>query len=129
MISVYPFSDNFMEKSELGNKGANLVAMTHLNLPVPPGFTVSIQAYKSWQQTGIFPEAEIEQALNLLEIKTGKKLGQGLEVSVRSSAPASMPGMMDTILNIGDVKVMKQAIKKIFESWDNPRRCRIPPSE
>ena len=49
------FNGEFMERSELGNKGANLVAMTRLDLPVPPGFIVAIQAYKNWRQTGNFP--------------------------------------------------------------------------
>ncbi len=121
LTDIYSFNEEFMEKSELGNKGANLVAMTHLKLPVPPGFTVSVTAYKKWQENGDFPEDEIIQALTSLEIETGRKLGSGLEVSVRSSAPVSMPGMMDTVLNIGDRVVLMTAVKRIFDSWNNPR--------
>jgi pyruvate,orthophosphate dikinase len=121
MTNVYPFNGKFIDKSELGNKGANLVVMTGLNLPVPPGFVVSIQAYKRWKKTGVFPEEDILKALSLLELQANRKMGQGLEVSVRSSAPVSMPGMMDTILNIGDKDEMLNSVKRIFNSWNNPR--------
>jgi pyruvate, orthophosphate dikinase len=121
MTLVYPFNGDCAGKSELGNKGANLVAMSRLDLPVPPGFIVSIEAYKVWRETGVLPESEIHKLLVLLELQTGKKLGHGLEVSVRSSAPVSMPGMMDTVLNIGNVAVMMSAVKQIFSSWNNPR--------
>jgi len=121
MTNVYPFSGEYMDKGEMGNKGNNLVAMTHLGLPVPPGFIVAVRAFKHWQKTGIIPEQDILQALNILELKMGKKLGKGLQVSVRSSAAASMPGMMDTVLNINDQATMMSAVKRIFESWNNPR--------
>ncbi len=121
MANVYPFTGEYMDKAELGNKGNNLVAMTRLGLPVPPGFVVTVSAFKRWQETGIIPEQDILQAMTNLELKIGKKLGQGLEVSVRSSAAASMPGMMDTILNIGNLATMMSAVKRIFESWNNPR--------
>ncbi len=121
MTPVYPFSGECSSRSELGNKGANLVAMSRLNLPVPPGFIISIEAYKKWRETGVLPDSEIHKALVLLELQSGKKLGHGLEVSVRSSAPVSMPGMMDTVLNIGSAGVMMSSIKQIFSSWNNPR--------
>jgi pyruvate, orthophosphate dikinase len=121
MTNVYPFTGEYMDKGELGNKGNNLVAMTRLGLPVPPGFIVAVNAFKRWQATGAIPEQDILLALSMLEFKMGKKLGQGLEVSVRSSAAASMPGMMDTILNISDLAIMLRAVKRIFESWSNPR--------
>jgi pyruvate, orthophosphate dikinase len=121
LTNIYSFNEEFMERSELGNKGANLVVMTHLKLPVPHGFTVSVKAYKTWRETGLFPEKDIIHALTSLEIETGRKLGSGFEVSVRSSAPVSMPGMMDTVLNIGDRAVLMTAIKQIFDSWNNPR--------
>ncbi|HXL01911.1 MAG TPA: pyruvate, phosphate dikinase [Candidatus Atribacteria bacterium] len=92
----------------LGGKGANLAEMTRIGLPVPPGFTITTEActhyYKNNQS---WPEGlaeEVEENLKLLEEKAGKKLGDPdnpLLVSVRSGAPASMPGMMDTILNLG----------------------------
>jgi pyruvate,orthophosphate dikinase len=120
-MNVYRFSSDYMDKSEMGNKGNNLVVMTRLGLPVPPGFIIAVKAFRSWQETGFIPEEEILTALTNLETQMGKKLGQGLQVSVRSSAAASMPGMMDTILNINDTSAMLKAIKQIFESWNNPR--------
>ena len=121
MMNVYRFTSEYMDKAEMGNKGNNLVAMTRLGLPVPPGFIIAVKAFKNWQETGLIPEEEILRALTNLEIKMGKKLGQGLQVSVRSSAAASMPGMMDTILNINDTATMLKAVRQIFESWNNPR--------
>lgn len=121
MQYVHLFSDNLNDKLRLGNKGANLVTMTRIGLPIPPGFTISIDAYKQWMETKLLPEDEIREALSILEEKMGRKLGEGLEVSVRSSAPASMPGMMDTILNIGDYSKMASAVKSIFKSWDSMR--------
>jgi len=116
MDYVYTLDDKFNDKSELGNKGANLAVMTELGLPVPPGFVVTIGAFKRWEATGLLPEEAIDEALASLEMKMGRRLGAGLEVSVRSSAPVSMPGMMDTLLNIGDKDQIKSAIKLIFES-------------
>jgi pyruvate,orthophosphate dikinase len=121
MRNVYSLDSQFAEKKELGNKGANLVIMTQLGLPVPPGFVVSIEAYRNWLETGSIPDEDIAASLAALEKKMGRELGKGLEVSVRSSAPVSMPGMMDTILNIGDMGKIKSAIRTIFESWNTPR--------
>jgi pyruvate, orthophosphate dikinase len=118
---VHLFSENINDKLRLGNKGGNLVTMTKIGLPIPPGFIISIDAYKQWMETKLLPEEEIREALSILEEKIGRKMGEGLEVSVRSSAPVSMPGMMDTILNIGDYSKMTSAIKSIFESWDSMR--------
>ncbi|MDO8490477.1 MAG: PEP/pyruvate-binding domain-containing protein, partial [Dehalococcoidia bacterium] len=134
MEYVYSFRVAPEDKSLLGNKGANLVTMVKLGLPVPPGFVLSIEAYKKWRETGLLPIETIRQALASLEAEMGRKLGQGLEVSVRSSASVSMPGMMDTILNIGDHDRMISSIKRIFESWDNMRAVeyrrlnKIPPT-
>ncbi len=121
MANVYAFTGECMDKAELGNKGKNLVAMTRLKLPVPPGFVIAVSAFKRWQETGVIPEEDILKALAALELKMGKKLGQGLQVSVRSSAAASMPGMMDTILNVKDTAFMLSSVKRIFESWANLR--------
>jgi pyruvate,orthophosphate dikinase len=121
MGSVYSIKAGFDGREQLGNKGANLVIMTRLGLPVPPGFVVSIEAYMKWKDTGILPESEIRQSLAALEAEMGRELGKGLEVSVRSSAPASMPGMMDTLLNIGDYADLEAAVRRIFGSWDNLR--------
>ncbi|MBC7217042.1 MAG: pyruvate, phosphate dikinase [Candidatus Caldatribacterium sp.] len=92
----------------LGGKGANLAEMTRIGLPVPPGFTITTEAcshfYKNNQTWPEGLEEEVKRSLKTLEEKTGKKFGDPnnpLLVSVRSGAPASMPGMMDTILNLG----------------------------
>ncbi len=121
MSLVYTIDTKFNDKNELGNKGANLVNMVNLGLPVPPAFVVSISAWREWEKTKRLPEKEIDEALANLEKKMARKLGAGLEVSVRSSGPVSMPGMMDTVLNIGDRKKMIDAIVKVFESWNSPR--------
>jgi pyruvate,orthophosphate dikinase len=121
MPTVFRFEEECDDKFSLGNKGANLVTMTRLGLTVPPGFIVSIDAYREYERHGKLPEEEIKQALSWLQKKTGRKLNNGLSVSVRSSAPASMPGMMDTLLNLKDQAKILSAIKRIFDSWDNIR--------
>ena len=121
MASVFFFEDDCEDKSLLGNKGANLVTMTRVGLPVPPGFTISIEAYKEYQRSGKLPLEEIEQALSALAKQAGKKLGEDLLVSVRSSAPVSMPGMMDTVLNLKEPAKIMTAVKRVFKSWDNRR--------
>jgi pyruvate,orthophosphate dikinase len=106
---VYLFSEgNASMRNLLGGKGANLAEMTGLKLPVPRGFTVTTEACTRYYQDGqaIAPEimTEIETALAKTEATVGKKLGDPKDpflVSVRSGARASMPGMMDTILNLG----------------------------
>ncbi|HPT63169.1 MAG TPA: pyruvate, phosphate dikinase [Candidatus Atribacteria bacterium] len=92
----------------LGGKGANLAEMTRIGLPVPPGFTITTEACTHYYKNNqTWPEGlaeEVEENLKRLEEETGKKFGDPqnpLLVSVRSGAPASMPGMMDTILNLG----------------------------
>jgi pyruvate,orthophosphate dikinase len=118
---IYNLAGDYDEKSILGNKGANLVTMTKLGLSVPPGFVVSLEAYREYKHSGKLPIEQIEHALQVLEKETGKCLGKGLEVSVRSSAPVSMPGMMDTILDVGEPGMLISSIEKIFNSWDNLR--------
>ena len=106
---VYAFSEGNAKMRELlGGKGANLAEMTVLGMPVPQGFTVTTEACTQYYEDGkqISPEieAEIFEYLGKLEELTGKKFGDvnnPLLVSVRSGARASMPGMMDTILNLG----------------------------
>ena len=95
-------------KDTLGGKGAGLAEMTNAGLPVPPGFTITTAACNLYQQRGgsLTPEIEkeIEKNLGKLESLMGKKLGDAADpllVSVRSGAKFSMPGMMDTILNLG----------------------------
>jgi pyruvate,orthophosphate dikinase len=122
MAYIYTLHDDCEDRSELGNKGGNLVTMTKIGLPVPPAFILTISgAYRQYKKTGKLNEAEIEKAMASLEKEMKRKLGKGLEVSVRSSGPVSMPGMMDTILNIGEMKKMKTAIAQVFESWDSKR--------
>ena len=95
-------------KAVLGGKGANLAEMCRLGFPVPPGFTLSTDLCQLFYKEGqVLPEeirAQIENSLAWLEKQAGKKFGDPenpLLVSVRSGAPVSMPGMMDTILNLG----------------------------
>src|SRR5881398_3713784 len=106
---VYDFSEGNKDlKFLLGGKGANLAEMTNLGLPVPPGFTISTDACKAYMSAGdTLPDGlmdEVATALTALEGKMGKRLGDAddpLLVSVRSGAAFSMPGMMDTVLNLG----------------------------
>src|SRR5574341_1465141 len=91
----------------LGGKGAGLAEMTNLSVPVPPGFTISTQLCGVYLADHRFPpslEDEVERHLKHLEKAAGRRLGAAanpLLVSVRSGAPLSMPGMMETILNLG----------------------------
>ncbi|MEE1668762.1 pyruvate, phosphate dikinase [Streptomyces sp. NPDC003631] len=130
---VYDFTEGNKDlKDLLGGKGANLAEMTNLGLPVPPGFTITTEACKVYLDSGEEPAAlrdEVSAHLEALEKRMGKKLGQAddpLLVSVRSGAKFSMPGMMDTVLNIGlsDKSVQglaKQAGDERF-AWDSYRR-------
>ncbi|HET7478204.1 MAG TPA: pyruvate, phosphate dikinase [Rubrobacteraceae bacterium] len=107
-VYVYEFSEGSGEmKDLLGGKGAGLAAMSGLGLPVPPGFTITTEACRAYMRAGEPPAELAEQVdahLGELEESTGKRLGDPenpLLVSVRSGAPVSMPGMMDTVLNLG----------------------------
>ena len=120
MANVYLFTDGNEDRLQLGNKGANLVTMTKLNLPVPPGFVVSLGAYAEYKRTGQLPMQDIGAALEALQRRMGKRLGD-LMVSVRSSGPVSMPGMMDTVLNVKDEDHIISCIKAVFESADSNR--------
>lgn len=122
MVStVYSFDEGLDDPFQSGNKGANLIHMSRLGLPVPPGFILSISSYRAYKKTGQLPVEEIQKNLSNLEKMTGKKLGRGLMVSVRSSGPVSMPGMMDTVLNVKDINSLLSSAKKVFDSWDNLR--------
>jgi pyruvate, orthophosphate dikinase len=130
---VYAFAEGNKDlKDLLGGKGANLAEMTNLGLPVPPGFTITTDACRVYLETGSPPQgmaAETDEHLTALEERMGKRLGQPddpLLVSVRSGAKFSMPGMMETVLNIGlnDESVeglAKQAGNDRF-AWDSYRR-------
>lgn len=107
MAKIYFLSDKCEDKDELRNKGSNLITMTRIRLTVPPGFVVSIESYGMSKQFGTLPSEDIDQAISALKWQTKLRLGQG--VSVRSSAPVSMPGVMDTLLNVSDREQVKQA--------------------
>ena len=123
---VYLFTEgNGTMRELLGGKGANLAEMTNLGLPVPQGFTISTEACTQYYEDGkvINPEiqAEIMEYIAKMENITGKKFGDlenPLLVSVRSGARASMPGMMDTILNLG---LNEQVVDVIAKKSNNPR--------
>ena len=130
---VYDFTEGNKDlKDLLGGKGANLAEMTNLGLPVPPGFIITTDACRYYLERGTVPAslaAEVTGHLTELEQKMGRKLGDHADpllVSVRSGAKFSMPGMMETVLNIGlsDESVhglAKQAGSERF-AWDSYRR-------
>ena len=123
---VYLFTEGNANMREiLGGKGANLAEMTNLGLPVPQGFTISTEACTQYYEDGkqINPEiqAQIMEYIEKMEEITGKKFGDKenpLLVSVRSGARASMPGMMDTILNLG---LNEEVVEVIAKKSNNPR--------
>ncbi|HDP76678.1 MAG TPA: pyruvate, phosphate dikinase [Mesotoga infera] len=114
-------------KNLLGGKGANLSEMVKIGIPVPPGFTISTEVCKYYYEHGnTYPESlenEVEEAVKLLEEETGKGFGsteKPLLVSVRSGAAISMPGMMDTILNLG---LNDDSVNGLIKESGNPRFC------
>ena len=130
---VYDFAEGGRDMLDLlGGKGANLAEMTNLGLPVPPGFVITTQACREFLATAVVPDgltAQIDEHLGGLEQAMGKRLGDPgdpLLVSVRSGGRYSMPGMMDTVLNIGlnDESVLGLAAQSGSErfAWDSYRR-------
>ncbi|HEY2946863.1 MAG TPA: pyruvate, phosphate dikinase [Micromonosporaceae bacterium] len=131
---VYDFAEGNKDlKDLLGGKGANLAEMTNLGLPVPPGFIITTEACKAYLATGSEPAelaVEVTAHLNALEAAMGRRLGDPADpllVSVRSGAKFSMPGMMETVLNVGlnDASVVglaKQAGGNERFAWDSYRR-------
>jgi len=122
---VSSFSEGSKEmKDRLGGKGANLAEMTGMGLPVPPGFTITTDACREYMHTGTFPPNlmdEVERHLRALEKAMGRTLGDPddpLLVSVRSGAKFSMPGMMDTVLNLG---LNDRSVNGLARVSDNPR--------
>ena len=111
-------------KNLLGGKGANLAEMTNLGIPVPPGFSITTEVCNLYQDSHTYPdgcEAEVEEALIQIEQIMEAKFGDPdnpLLVSVRSGARASMPGMMDTVLNLG---LNDTTIQGVIKRTDNPR--------
>ncbi|HEX6299462.1 MAG TPA: pyruvate, phosphate dikinase [Acidimicrobiia bacterium] len=133
MPYLYDFIDaDGSNKDLLGGKGAGLAEMTGLGLPVPPGFTITTDVCREAMETGSVPDdvwGEVEAAVERLEKASGRTFGAGPEpllVSVRSGAKASMPGMMDTVLNIG---VNDEVVQTLIDwsgdphfAWDAYRR-------
>ena len=135
---VYTFGDGQAEgesgmRNLLGGKGANLAEMSNLGLPVPPGFTISTEVCTYFYDHGnAYPpdlKAAVEAALAYIGVITDKRFGDStnpLLVSVRSGARASMPGMMDTVLNLGLNDVTVEALAKgagdARFAWDSYRR-------
>ena len=120
------------QKDLLGGKGANLAEMTRLGLPVPPGFTITTEACRAFMRTGEVPaelRVEVTMALRRLEDALGRQLGdfhEPLLVSVRSGAKFSMPGMMETVLNVGLNDASVQGLAQFSGderfAWDSYRR-------
>lgn len=120
------------QKDLLGGKGANLAEMTRLGLPVPPGFTITTEACRYYLRTGAVPtdlRVEVTQAIRRLEDVMNRRLGdfhEPLLVSVRSGAKFSMPGMMETVLNIGLNDASVQGLAELAGderfAWDSYRR-------
>src|SRR5205809_819550 len=131
---VYDFAEGNKDlKDLLGGKGANLAEMTNLGLPVPPGFIITTEACRAYLTTGTEPQSlgdEISAHLAKLEEAMDKRLGDPADpllVSVRSGAKFSMPGMMETVLNVGltDASVSglaRQAGGNDRFAWDSYRR-------
>jgi pyruvate, orthophosphate dikinase len=130
---VYDFSEgNKDQKDLLGGKGANLAEMTNLGLPVPPGFTITTDACRFYLEHGSTPPDladQVTEHLTALEKAMGKTLGDPADpllVSVRSGAAASMPGMMETVLNVGlnddSVQGLAQQSGSERFAWDSYRR-------
>ena len=136
------------QKELLGGKGANLAEMVQIGLPVPPGFTITTDACRHYLLTGEFPAnlvTELFDFLDKLEVETGKKFGDSanpLLVSVRSGAKFSMPGMMETVLNVGITYEVAESMANTSGNprfaWDSYRRfiemfgktvCEVPVSD
>ncbi|GAA1276241.1 pyruvate, phosphate dikinase [Pseudonocardia aurantiaca] len=130
---VYEFTEGSKdEKDLLGGKGANLAEMTRLGLPVPPGFTVTTEACRRYLADGVVPaelRVQVTRALRALEDRVGRQLGDPedpLLVSVRSGAKFSMPGMMETVLNVGLNDASVRGLEAVSGderfAWDSYRR-------
>ena len=126
MKYVYSFKEGNANMRELlGGKGANLAEMTNIGLPVPQGFTITTEACTKYYEDGREINQEIQDQINEYIVKmeevTGKKFGDienPLLVSVRSGARASMPGMMDTILNLG---LNEEVVEVLAKKSNNER--------
>ncbi len=120
------------DKQLLGGKGANLAEMVRIGIPVPPGFTITTEVCRQYLKNGSYPtglEEQVAANLRRLEVDSGKKFGGAenpLLVSVRSGSAVSMPGMMETILNLGLNDVTVEALSRASDNprfaWDSYRR-------
>lgn len=130
---VHDFETGSMDQKDLlGGKGANLAEMTRLGIPVPPGFTITTDACRAYLASGSVPPelfTEVDEHLERIEARMGRTLGDGddpLLVSVRSGAKFSMPGMMETVLNIGlgdtSVEGLARQTGNARFAWDSYRR-------
>jgi len=130
---VYHFSEGDKDQKDLlGGKGANLAEMTRLGLPVPPGFTITTEACRHYLEEGREPDqlrVQVTMALRQLEDEVGRRLGDSTDpllVSVRSGAKFSMPGMMETVLNVGlndrSVRGLAEVSGDERFAWDSYRR-------
>src|SRR4051794_1678528 len=130
---VYRFDEGDKDQKDLlGGKGANLAEMTRLGLPVPPGFTVTTEACRHYLEHGRLPDelrVQVTMAVRHLEDTVGRRLGDSVDpllVSVRSGAKFSMPGMMETVLNVGlndfSVPGLIEASGDERFVWDSYRR-------
>jgi pyruvate,orthophosphate dikinase len=146
---IHPFTFGDRTQSDLlGGKGANLAEMVRIGLPVPPGFTITTQACREFLSTGAMPVSlpdEITESLKFLEKSLGKEFGnpaKPLLVSVRSGAKFSMPGMMETVLNVGITPEVAESLAVQTGNprfaWDSYRRfidmygrtvCNVSPAE
>ncbi|MCS7066344.1 MAG: pyruvate, phosphate dikinase, partial [Fimbriimonadales bacterium] len=125
MKRVYLFEEGRADMRDLlGGKGANLAEMTNIGLPVPPGFTITTDVCRDYMRRGRLPDdlmEEVREKLHEVEQRVGKRFGDPsnpLLVSVRSGAKFSMPGMMDTILNLG---LNDRTVQGMVRLTDNPR--------
>jgi len=124
MKMVYLFDEGCNDKKLLGGKGAGLCSMTEIGLPVPPGFVITTEACREYYKKKRIMKSlmdEVKKNLKIIEKKAGKMFGNPanpLLVSVRSGAPVSMPGMMDTVLNLGlNDETLKGLIKHTDERF------------
>ena len=127
-MAIYFFDHDWGEqdpRAVIGGKGASLAAMTAMGLPVPPGFTLPIGGHWSMD--------EVRDGLARLGTILDRTFGDGLRVSVRSGAATSMPGMMDTVLNVGGeanpFAEIERHIHAVYDSWDAPRACHYRDAE
>ncbi|GGN59343.1 hypothetical protein GCM10010112_14240 [Actinoplanes lobatus] len=125
MSEIHALSpDLALDASVIGGKAHGLVALMRLGLPVPPGFVIPTAACRTFLENGVLPGGELAGAVRELEAVTGRRFGdpaRPLLVSVRSGAAVSMPGMMDTLLNVGSGGDLDAAVPRVFASWNASR--------